>query len=165
MTDLRQAHDAARAIAVAALGHDPGPMSTVESSSHHIYASSDVVVKIIDAGGHSRLDREIALAPHLPPRPHGPSARQRALPAGDARRSLRLLRPRAGGGSRHGMPGVDGVTARLLAEQAIQRLGGLHSWMPAGHAEQTLREPLDHGGFVSQAALFAEVENRPPRRA
>jgi aminoglycoside phosphotransferase (APT) family kinase protein len=31
--------------------------------------------------------------------------------------------------------------------------------MPAGHAGQTLREPLDHGGFVSQAALLAEVEN------
>ena len=57
------------------------------------------------------------------------------------------------------MPGVDGVTARLLAEDAVQRLEGLHSWIPAGHAEQTLREPLDHGGFVSQAALFAEVEN------
>jgi hypothetical protein len=27
------------------------------------------------------------------------------------------------------------------------------------HAGQTLGEPLDHGGFVSQAALFAEVEN------
>ncbi len=30
--------------------------------------------------------------------------------------------------------------------------------MPAGHAEQTLREPPDHGGFISQAALVAEVE-------
>jgi aminoglycoside phosphotransferase (APT) family kinase protein len=58
-----------------------------------------------------------------------------------------------------GMPGVDGVTARLLAADAAQRLDGLHSWIPAGHAGQTLREPLDHGGFVSQAALLAEVEN------
>ena len=31
--------------------------------------------------------------------------------------------------------------------------------MPAGDAGQTLREPLDHGGFVSQAALFDEIEN------
>jgi aminoglycoside phosphotransferase (APT) family kinase protein len=54
---------------------------------------------------------------------------------------------------------VDSVTARLLAEQAVQRLGGLHSWMPAGHAGQTLGGPLDHGGFVSRDALFAEVEN------
>jgi hypothetical protein len=41
-------------------------MATVESSSHSVYVSSDVVVKIIDAAGHSRLDREIALVPHLP---------------------------------------------------------------------------------------------------
>jgi len=41
MTDLRQAPDAARAIAAAALGRDPGPMATVESSSHHVYVSPD----------------------------------------------------------------------------------------------------------------------------
>ena len=41
-------------------------MATAKSSSHHIYVSSDVVVKIIDAARHSRLDREIALAPQLP---------------------------------------------------------------------------------------------------
>lgn len=58
-----------------------------------------------------------------------------------------------------GMPGVDAVTARMLAADAVQRLGGLHGWMPAGRAEQTLGEPLDHGGFVSQAALFAGIEN------
>jgi aminoglycoside phosphotransferase (APT) family kinase protein len=33
------------------------------------------------------------------------------------------------------------------------------SWTPADHAAQTLREPLGHGGFTSQAALFAEVES------
>ena len=64
--DLRQAHDAARAIAAAALGHDPGPMATAESSSHHVYVGSDVVVKISDAAGHSRLDREIAFASTCP---------------------------------------------------------------------------------------------------
>jgi aminoglycoside phosphotransferase (APT) family kinase protein len=57
-----------------------------------------------------------------------------------------------------GMPGVDGVTARQLAEEAVRRLGLLHSWTPRGPAGQTLREPLDHGGFVSQAALLAEVD-------
>jgi len=62
-----------------------------------------------------------------------------------------------------GMPGVDGVTARLLAADAVQRLGGLHSWMPAGRAEQTLREPLDHDGFISQAALCAGIENLAAR--
>jgi len=40
-------------------------MATTESSSHHVYVGS-VVVKIIDADGHSRLDREIPLeAAHL----------------------------------------------------------------------------------------------------
>ncbi|MFE1957772.1 hypothetical protein [Streptomyces sp. NPDC059479] len=58
-----------------------------------------------------------------------------------------------------GMHSVDGVTARLLAEEAVQRLHRLHNWTPAGHAEQTLREPLDHGGFAGQAVLLAEVEN------
>jgi hypothetical protein len=40
MTDLRQPSDAAREIAAAALGRDPGPMAAVESSSHHVYVSS-----------------------------------------------------------------------------------------------------------------------------
>jgi hypothetical protein len=66
MTNLRQVPDAARAIAAAALGRDPGPMAAAESSSRYVYVSPDVVVKIIDAGDHSRLDREIALVPHLP---------------------------------------------------------------------------------------------------
>jgi hypothetical protein len=79
MTDLRQAPDAARAIAVAALGRDPGPMAAAQSSSHYVYVSPDIVVKIIDAGGHSRLDREITLAPHLPAgRGGSPAARRTA---------------------------------------------------------------------------------------
>jgi hypothetical protein len=41
-------------------------MASAESSSHYVYVSPDVVVKIIGADRHSRLDREIALAPHLP---------------------------------------------------------------------------------------------------
>ena len=55
-----------REIATAALGRDPGPISAVASSSHRVYVSPDVVVKIIDVAAHSRLDREIALAPDLP---------------------------------------------------------------------------------------------------
>src|SRR5580693_3330842 len=50
------------------------------------------------------------------------------------------------------------TTARLLAEQAVRRLGELHAWTPAADAEPTLREPLDHGGFVTQAALRADIE-------
>jgi hypothetical protein len=159
MADLRRVHDAARAIAVAALGHDPGPMATAESSSHYVYVGSDVVVKIIDAADHSRLDREITLAPHLPTGLTAP-----LLDSGLYRLGTRDVRYACytrvrGAAPGMGMPGVDGVTARLLAEEAVHRLDGLHSWMPAGPAEQTLREPLDYGGFVSQAALFVEVEN------
>jgi aminoglycoside phosphotransferase (APT) family kinase protein len=159
MTDLRQASDAARAVAAAALGRDPGPMTAAESSSHYVYVGSDVVVKIIDADGHSRLDREMALAPHLPAGLTAP-----LLGSGLCRLGTREVRYACyarvrGTAPGMGMPGVDSVTARLLAEQAVQRLGGLHSWMPAGHAGQTLGGPLDHGGFVSRDALFAEVEN------
>lgn len=159
MTDLRRAHGAARAIAAAALGRDPGPMTTAESSSHHVYVGSDVVVKIIDADGHSRLDREVALAPHLPAGLTAP-----LLDSGLHRLGTRDIRyacyhrvPGAAPGM--GMPGVDDVTARSLAEVAVQQLGRLHSWTPSGHTEQMLREPLNHGGFTSRTALYAEVES------
>jgi hypothetical protein len=148
MTGLRQAHDAAREVAKEALGRDPGPMAVVASSSHHVYASPDVVVKIIDAGGHSRLDREIALAPYLPSGLTAPLL-------GSGLRQLGTREVRYACYAR--MPGDP--PARLLAEEAVQRLGALHSWMAAGQAGQTLREPLDHGGFVSQAALAAGIES------
>jgi hypothetical protein len=159
MTGLRQDCNVAREIAAAALGRDPGPMAAVQSSSHHVYVSSDVVVKIIDAAGHSRLDREIALAPHLPAGLTAPflGGGLGRLGTRDVRYACYARVPGTAPGM--GMPGVDGVTARLLAEQAVQRLGGLHSWMPAVRAGQTLGEPLDHGGFVSQAALLAGIEN------
>ncbi|HCA87187.1 MAG TPA: hypothetical protein DEQ61_17935 [Streptomyces sp.] len=159
MTDLRQAHDAARAIAVAALGRDPGPMATAESSSHHVYVSSDVVVKIIDAADHSRLNREIALAPRLPTGLTAPllDSGLHQLETREVRYACYARMPGAAPGM--GMPGLDGATARSLAEEAVQRLDRLHSWTPAGHADRTLREPLDHGGFTGRAALFAEVEN------
>lgn len=159
MIDLRQAHDAAREIAAGALDRDPGPMATVESSSHLVYVSPDVVVKIIDAAGHSRLGREIALAPHLPAGLTAPLLGSGFYRLGPHEFRYACYTRVAGAAPGMGMPGVDGVTARLLTEQAVQQLNGLHGWMPVGHAEQTLREPLDHGGFVSQAALFAEIEN------
>lgn len=159
MRPLRQAHHVARAIAVATLGHDPGPLAAAVSSSHYVYVGSDVVVKIIDAADHTRLDREIALAPHLPTGLAAP-----LLDSGIYRLGMREVRyacyvrvPGAAPGM--GMPGVDGVTARRLAEQAVQRLDGLHHWVPEAPVEQTLRETLDHGGFVSQAALGAVVES------
>ncbi|MFC8260673.1 phosphotransferase family protein [Streptomyces sp. NPDC057291] len=134
-------------------------MVTVESSSHHVYVGADVVVKLIDVDSHSRLNREIALAPHLPTGLTAPlldSGRHR-LGTHDIRYACYARVPGAAPGM--GMPGVDGVTARSLAEAAVHQLGRLHSWMPPGHTEQMLREPLDHGGFTSQAALFAAVEN------
>jgi hypothetical protein len=159
MTGLRQGRDAAREIAAAALGRDPGPMAAAQSSSHHVYVGSEVVVKIIDAAGHSRLDREIALAPHLPAGLTAPF-----LGGGLGRLGTREVRYACyarvpGTAPGMGMPGVDGVTARLLAAGAVERLDGLHSWVPAGPAGQTLAEPLDHGGFISQAALCAGIEN------
>ena len=57
---------AAREIATAALGRDPGPLAAVASGSHRVYLGPDVVVKIIDVAAHARLDREIALAADLP---------------------------------------------------------------------------------------------------
>ncbi len=129
-------------------------MTAVESSSHHVYVGSDVVVKIIDAARHPRLDREIALAPHLPAGLTAPllGSGLHRLGSRDVRYACYTRVPGAAPGM--GMPGVDGATVRLLAQQAVQRLGQLHRWSPAGHAERTLSEPLDHGGFVSQAALL-----------
>jgi aminoglycoside phosphotransferase (APT) family kinase protein len=45
-----------------------------------------------------------------------------------------------------------------MAADAVRRLGALHGWTPPGPAERTLREPLDHGGFVGRAALLAEID-------
>lgn len=158
VTDLGRAHDDARAIAAAALGRDPGPLAAAESSSHHVYVGSDVVVKIIDAASHSRLNREIALAPDLPAGLTAP-----LLDSGLHRLETREVRYACyarvpGSAPGMGMPGVDGSTARALAEEAVERLGRLHGWVPAGHADRTLRESLDHGGFTGRAALVAEIE-------
>jgi hypothetical protein len=156
--DLRQAHDVARAIAVAALGRDPGVMTAAESISHYAYVGADIVVKIIDAGRHTRLDREIALAPQLPAGLTAPllaSGLYRSGPS-DVRYACYTRMPGTVPGM--GMPGVDATVARLLASEAVQRLQELHSWAPTGQANATLRETLDHGGFVTQAALLAEVE-------
>ena len=148
---------AARSIAAAVLGSDPGSMVSARSSSHDVYVSSDVVVKIIDADRHSRLDREVTLAPHLP---NGLTAP--LLASGFYQLGTRYIRyacfarvPGAVPGM--GMPGIDSATARQLTEEAIQRLNGMHGWIPTGQAEQTLSETPYHGGFVNQAALSTEI--------
>jgi aminoglycoside phosphotransferase (APT) family kinase protein len=134
-------------------------MVPARSRSHQVYVSSDVVVKIIEADRHSRLDREVALAPHLPTGLTAP-----LLTSGLYRLGTREVRYACyarvlGTAPGMGLPGVDGATARTLAEDATQCLEGMHSWTPAARAEQTLREPLDHGGFVGRAALVAEIGN------
>jgi aminoglycoside phosphotransferase (APT) family kinase protein len=149
----------ARDIATAVLGRDPGPLTVAESLSHHVYVGPDVVVKVIEATRHSRLDREIALAPHLPAGITAPLLASGLWHAGTLEVRYACYTRARGATPGMGLPGVDGATACLLAEQAVQRLDGLHRWVPAGQAELTLREPLDHGGFVSQAVLLAEVEN------
>ncbi|RII09140.1 Phosphotransferase enzyme family protein [Streptomyces sp. YIM 130001] len=158
MTDLLQAHGAARAIAASVLGRDPGPMATAQSSSHHVYVGDEIVVKIIEADGHTRLDRETALAPHLP---SGLTAR--LLDAGLHRLGTRHVRyacyarvPGAVLGM--GLPGVDAATARSSAEEAVRQLDRLHAWLPGSDSERVLSEPLDHGGFTTRTALFAELE-------
>lgn len=158
MIDLRQRSEVARTLAAATLGRDPGTVTSVQSDSHAVYMSDDVVVKIIDNGGHTRLDREIALAPYLPLGLAAP-----LLASGHHQLGTHVVRyacfARVTGTSPGmGMAGVDKVTARLLAEDAVQQLDELHKWIPTGIAEETLREPLDHGGFVSQEALLSGTE-------
>ncbi|MFF4653800.1 phosphotransferase family protein [Streptomyces sp. NPDC001380] len=133
-------------------------MTPADSDSHHVFVGADVVVKLIDADGHARLDREVALASHLPAGLTAP-----LLDSGSHRLGEREVRyacyarvPGVAPGM--GMPGADGATARSLAQEAVRRLGVLHAWTPAGSAERTLREPLDHGGFTGRSAFLAEVE-------
>ncbi|MEU7908927.1 phosphotransferase [Actinoplanes sp. NPDC049118] len=158
MTGPGWVHRVARAIAAAALGRDPGRMAPAESLSHHVYVGSDIVVKIIDAAGHSRLDREIVLAPSLPAGLTAPlldSGRYR-LGGREVRYACYARVPGVAPGI--GMPGLDAATARSLAGQAVQRLGALHGWAPTGPARRTLGQPPDHGGFAGRAALFAGIE-------
>jgi hypothetical protein len=150
--------EAAREIVLATLGRDPGPMAAVRSDSHHVYVSPRVVVKIIDADRHSRLDREVVFAPLFPPGLMAP-----LLTSGLYRLGTRDVRFACyarvrGEAPGMGLPGVSAATAHALAEDAIRMLEGVHSWIPTGHARQTLSEPLDHGGFVSRAALFAGLD-------
>jgi hypothetical protein len=132
-------------------------MAKVPSRSHHVFVGSDVVVKVIEADRHSRLDREILLAPHLPPCLTAPllASGLHRLDGGDVRYACYARVP--GGAPGMGLPGIDEATARRLAEVAIGYLQELHRWAPAGSADETLREPLDHGGFVGRAALLAEI--------
>ncbi|BCJ69445.1 hypothetical protein [Polymorphospora rubra] len=144
LIDLSWAPHTARAIAMAALGRDPGPLAAVESLSHHVYVGSDIVVKIIEAVGRPRLNREIALAPFLPGGLAAPLLAH-GLEELDGREIRYACYARAPGSAlAMGWPGVDAATARFLAMQAVRRLDALHNWTPPEPARQTLAEPLDH---------------------
>jgi hypothetical protein len=146
MTDL------ARTIATAALGRDPGPLTAIDSLSHDVFVGADVVVKITD--GHTRLSREIALAPHLPDGITAP------LLASGRHENLRYAcyTRMPGKAPGMGLPDVDARTALALAEQAIEWLDRLHDWAPPAEAVPTLGEPLDHGGFTGREALEEEID-------
>ncbi|HWS36896.1 MAG TPA: phosphotransferase [Actinoplanes sp.] len=155
MTELNHAHDIARTVATTVLDRDPGPLSAVDSLSHHVFLGPGVVVKVIGAGEHTRIEREIALAPFLPVGISAP------LLVSGIHEGLRYACYSRVHGTAPGMdlPDADDRTARELAEQAVHRLGLLHTWVPGDEAAATLREPLGHGGFVSRAGLFALIEN------
>ncbi len=156
--DLRRARVAAQAIAAAALGRDPGLMATAASMSHYVYIGADVVVKLVDACGHNRLQLEIALAPHLPSGLGAPllSSGLRSLDTCDVRYACFTRMPGAPPG--RDLPGADATTAHRWAEQAVRRLNDLHAWTPTGTAEQALKQSPVHEGFTGRAALITEID-------
>lgn len=156
--DVEQARAAAQSIAEATLGADPGWMDDVPSASHQVFVGSTAVVKIIDATDHARLEREIALTMDLPV---GVSAAvlasgRHATNAGEVRYACLARVPGTTPGM--GLAGVDRVTARRWADQAVWQLQRLHDWIPASATAAILREPLDHGGFVGRSQLLTEIE-------
>ncbi|WP_433790007.1 phosphotransferase family protein [Actinoplanes sp. CA-252034] len=148
----------AREIATAALGRDPGPMTGADSLSHQVYVGADVVVKVIEAGRHPRLEREIALAPHLPAGVTAPLLDSGVHPAGDGSVRFACYARMPGEAPGMGLPGAGEATARDLAEQAVRRLRILHDWAPPEDAGRVLRQSLDHGGFAGRTALIAEID-------
>ena len=142
----------ARTIVEAALGRDAGPLVRVNSLSHRVFVGEDVVVKIIHAGGHARLNREIALAPMLPAGITAP------LLANGEYEGLRYACFTRVPGESPGLhlPNTDAATARKLAEQAVERLEQLHAWQP--ESTEILTEDLDHGGFTGREAFQEEIE-------
>jgi hypothetical protein len=139
-------------------------MTRPDSVQVPLSRGSDIVVKIIDAAaGHSRWNREIALVPYLPTGLTAPllAGGLHRLGTRDVRYACYTRVPGTAPGM--GISGVDGPTARLLAEQALQRLDALHSWTPAGDAAQTPAEAVDRGGFVSRPALLAVIGDLVPR--
>lgn len=157
MIEWGRAEAVARDVATELLGMDPGSFTFAQSSSHRVYLSSDVVVKLIGVGDHSRLDREVALFPHPPVGLTAEflSSGSRALGLGRVRYACYRRVP--GVAPSIGLPDVDEPSALNWTAQALRYLEDLHRWTPVGSAAQMLREPLDHGGFVTRDKMIADV--------
>jgi len=156
--DQAAAAAAAGAIAAAALGADPGPLRPVGSRSHQVFVGAAVVVKLIEAADHSRLDREVALAVDLPVGLTAPvlASGRHQTGAGEVRYVCLARLPGAAPGM--GLPGVGRTTAVRWARQAVRQLRRLHAWTPGAAAAETLREQLDHGGFAGRSQLLATID-------
>ncbi|ROP28224.1 phosphotransferase family enzyme [Couchioplanes caeruleus] len=159
MVDLSRTPQIARVAAMSALGRDPGPMEAAASLSHHVYVGSDIVVKLIGEARHPRLNREVALAPHLPEGLTAPLLASGLDEVNGHKIRYACYARMAGTALAMGLPGVEAATARSLAEQAVQRLEVLHRWAPSPPARKVLAEPLDHGGLVTKAALLALIDS------
>lgn len=158
MIDAEQAIGVARSIAETALGGDPGRIDPVASASHQVFVGSTVVVKIIDATEHARLDREVAVALDLPVGLSAPVLAHGRYPTGGGDVRYACLARVPGTSPGMGLSGVDRVTALRWAHHAVQQLQRLHEWTPAGPTAAILAEPLDHGGFVSRSQLLEKIE-------
>jgi hypothetical protein len=145
--------DVARAIVKVGLGIDPGPLTKAWSmSANQVFMGDDVVVKIIHAGGHSGLHREIALVPMLPAGITAP-----LLASGEYEGLRYACYVRMPGESpRLHLPNTDAATARKLAEQAVERLDLLHTWQP--DSTEVLTEELYHGGFTGRESFQNDIE-------
>lgn len=133
-------------------------MAVASSMSHHVCIGTDVVVKLVDAAGRTRLDREVALASAMPAGLGAPLlASGRFLWETCAIRFACFARL-PGASPVPGLPGVGAVTARRWGEQAVRRLNELHQWRPSGDIEQALKESPAHEGFVGRAALIDDIE-------
>ncbi|BCJ27358.1 phosphotransferase family protein [Actinocatenispora sera] len=157
MAEARPMAEVARTIAATVLSRDPGPMSAVPSLSHHVFAGSDVVVKVIEGGRHRRLDREVGLVERLPTGLTAPLLASGTERLGTSEFRYACYARVVGTAPGMGLPGVTATAARSLAEQAVERLLVLHAWQPPGVADRILREPLAHDGFVDRAGLLAAV--------
>jgi len=157
--DVEQARAVAHSIAEVTLGAEPGRLDEIDSSSHQVFMGSTVVVKILDAADHTRLDREIAITGDLPAGLSAPvlASGRRTTEAGELRYACLGRVPGTTPGM--GLVGVDRVTAGQWAQQAVQQLQRLHDWTPAGQTAAILQESLDHGGFVGRSQLLGEIQS------